>query len=425
MALEQGVQADPDAQRFLRRALFRLRWSAVALLLLVTFMQPAAGRAGVPTWVLVALFAGYNLVVELLRNLVPRLGSYTVVALLDLPVVGLLYGLGAEAGGPLFLLLFVAVDCAAVSMPLRAALFYTAAVAALAAGVDTALLMWAPTPVDARLLVARVAMLALLAVGMAFLTRRLVLEQEAARAGRDEAERLETLDRLRSDFIASVSHDLRTPLTAARAGVGLLELGMADRLQAPERDLLHNVRRNIERLHGQIDELLTFNQLESGTWRLDREPLDLRAVVLEALAAVHPLIQEKGQTLEVDIAGPLPFEGDVRGLEQVMVNLLANAHQHTPAGTRITLAGRVTADEVLLSVGDNGPGIPPAALGTIFERFRRLDPGAGGFGLGLAIAKAFAELHGGRIWVESRPGLGATFHIALPRHHGQQEEGGP
>ena len=298
--------APPELDRFLRWALFRLRWASILLLLLLTFMQPTLGRGGLATWALVLLFAGYNLLVELLRNLVPRLRSYTVVALLDLPIVGLLYGLGAEPGGPLFLLLFLAADCAAVSLPLRAAVLYTGAVAAIAVITDVVLLMWSPVAADIRLLVVRLTMLGLVTVGMAILTRRLAMEQEAARAVRDvnerllvvglreqeaaradrlEAERLEALDRLRADFIATVSHDLRTPLTAARAGLAMLEMRMAEQLGSDDRELLETSRRNVEYLHILIGDLLTFNQLEAGVLRLDRAPLDLRAVEATAMRA--------------------------------------------------------------------------------------------------------------------------------------------
>jgi len=405
--------APPELYRFLRWALFRLRWASILLLLVVTFMQPTLGRGGLPTWVLVLLFAGYNLLIELLRSLVPRLRSYTVVALLDLPVVGLLYGLGAEPGGPLFLLLFLAADCAAVSLPLRAAVLYTGAVAAIAAITDVVLLMWSPVAADIRLLVVRLTMLGLVTVGMAILTRRLAMEQEAAQTDRLEAERLEALDRLRNDFIATVSHDLRTPLTAARAGLAMLEMRMAEQLGSDDRELLETSRRNVEYLHILIGDLLTFNQLEAGVLRLEREPLDLRAVVAAAMRVVYPLVQEKGQVLELDLAEPLPYEGDARRLEQVLVNLLANAHRHTPNGTSIRLAGRVAAGEVRLTVSDDGGGIPVEEQEAIFRRFHRLDAIGDGSGLGLAIARRIVELHGGRLWVESAPGQGAHFHLAL------------
>ncbi len=436
-----------DQYRFLRWSLFRLRWATILALLLVTFMQPTSGRGGVATWTLVAIFAGYNLLIELLRDRVPQVRSYTAVALLDLPVAGLLYGLAAEPGGPLFLLLFLATDCAAVSLPLRAALFYTAGAAAIATSIDIALLMWLPSAGDIRLLVVRLAMLLLVAVGMAILTQRLALEQGAARAVRDinerlllsglreqedaladrlEAERLAALDRLRADFIATVSHDLRTPLTAARAGLAMLEMRTSQQLGGDERELLDTSRRNVEYLHILIDDLLTFNQLEAGVLRLERASLDLRAVVATALRVVSPLMQEKGQALERDLAEPLPYEGDARRLEQVLVNLLANAHRHTPVGTHIAIAGRVAVGEVRLVVRDDGPGIPAEARETIFQRFHRLDATGDGSGLGLAIARRIVELHGGRLWVESAAGGGAHFHIALPyqpRGGGHDHEG--
>ena len=147
----------------------------------------------------------------------------------------------------------------------------------------------------------------------------------------------------------------------------------------------------------------------------EREPLDLRAVVAEAISAVQPLTSEKGQTLEVDLPGPLPTLGDPRRLEQAVVNLLSNAHRHTPSGTRVAISGHVQGDEVLLSVDDDGPGLPAGEQETIFRRSYRLRPEGGGSGLGLTIARAIVELHGGRIRAESRPGEGATFRVALPR----------
>ncbi len=231
-------------------------------------------------------------------------------------------------------------------------------------------------------------------------------------------ERLAELDRLRAEFLATISHDLRTPLTAARAALRLVALSAGDRLRPDERALLDNGRRNTERLGRLIDDLLALNQLTSGTLRLAREPVDLREVVAGAAAAVEPLIRDKGQGLAVALPEPLPGEGDHCRLEQALVNLLANAHRHTPPGTRIAVEGWVAADELRIVVRDDGPGIPPPEHEAIFRRFHRLDPpgaAVGGQGLGLAIARGLLELHAGRIWVESAPGCGAAFHVALPR----------
>jgi len=249
---------------------------------------------------------------------------------------------------------------------------------------------------------------------MGTMTRRLATEQEAGQVALSEAEHLEDLDRLRADFVASVSHELRTPLTAARAGLGLLEGSAGDRLGVAEQALMANARRNIERLNALIADLLTANQLGAGTLRLERVAVDLRAVVADAMAAVHPLIQTKGQSLELALGEPLPVRGDPGRLEQAVLNVLANAHRHTPSGTRIVVSGQAAGDQVLLAVQDDGPGIPAAELGKIFDRFYRLG-GAGGSGLGLAVARGVVELHGGTMWAESGPGEGATFRIAFPR----------
>lgn len=405
---------DSQLYRFLRRALFWLRWATLIVLLAITFMQPADSRIGLPTWGLLLLFAAYSLLGDLVRLRLSGLHALAYGAVLDLPIAALLYFLAAEPGGPLIVLLFLAVDYAAASLTLRGTLFYTAAVASIAAGIDFSLHMGAPTPGDIRMLVARLVMLGLVGIGMAIVTRRLVMQQTEEQSVRDEAGRLEELERLRSTFISTVSHDLRTPLTATRAGLGLLETSLMQRLQPSEHDLLRNIRRNTEQLNVLIDDLLAYNQLEAGTLHLEREPLDLRAVVTDALSAIYPLVTVKEQMLEVDLPEPLLVAGDQQRLEQVIINLLANSYRHTPAGTRITVFAMTTNNDVQLSVRDNGPGIPIAEREAIFKRFHRLDLTYGGSGLGLAIAKSIVELHGGRIWVESEPGAGATFHIVLP-----------
>ncbi len=135
---------------------------------------------------------------------------------------------------------------------------------------------------------------------------------------------------------------------------------------------------------------------------------------------MHVLIRQKGQELEIDLPDPLPTEGDPRRLEQVVLNLLANAHRHTPSGTRIRISGRRANGDVLLSVRDNGPGIPAAEMEAVFERYHRISSVEAGAGLGLAIAKGIVDLHGGRIWAEGEPGRGATFHVALPRHENRE-----
>ncbi len=395
---------ESELHRFLDRALFRLESATLLVLLLISLMQPTRGRAGLSTWVLLCGFLLYNLGVEVLRTRIPALQSFRHKYLLSLLVTTFVYGVGPAPGGVLFVLFFLDVACAVASLKLRDTLMYIGATMAVTAVIDWTFLHWSWTIQDYYDLSARLVMLALFGVSTAILQRRLHLEHVTARAVRDQAERLETLDRLRANFIASVSHELRTPLTAARAALILVRASAPDRLRLDEQGLVDNARRNIEHLGRLIDDLLTHNQLEAGTLQLDWRPCDLRAVVTNAIAAVYPLIQEKGQVLEVALEEPLPLVGDAQRLEQVVVNVLANAHRHTPPGSCINVSGCVVDADVRLAVRDNGPGIPSSELERIFERFYRVRTDEPGSGLGLAIARNLVHLHDGRVWAESRTG---------------------
>jgi signal transduction histidine kinase len=407
----------------LEGAVAGMRWVVLAVMLVITLVWPLPGRTGHPVWAFVAALAVYNLGVEAARARVPRLRSYSWVPYLDLPVAGLLYFLDAEPGGPLFVAFYLAVITAAVCWPLGRALLYTGAVLVLVAAVAPTLPLWSATDAQLRALSARLSVLALVGVGTALLSRRLAQAQARAQAERAEAARLQELDRQRGEFLSSITHDLRTPLTAARAGVAMVASSAADRLRPEEQRVLGTAGRNIERLGLLINDLLTDTQLEAGALHLERRPLDARDVVRGAAAALQPLFREKGQALVLDLPDEhLPVEADPRRLEQALLNLLANAHQHTPAGTRVVAAGRAGAGAaVALSVSDDGPGIPAGQLEAVFRRFHRLGAsggssgGAGGSGLGLAITRAIVELHGGRVWAERRPGGGTGLRIRLPR----------
>jgi PAS domain S-box-containing protein len=251
---------------------------------------------------------------------------------------------------------------------------------------------------------------------------RKAMEGRLARE-RAEGERLVELDRLRREFIASVSHELRTPLTTMRGGLGMLDTSLAGRLQPDEQQLLVRARRSVEHLRRMIDNLLALNQIEAGTLQLERRPLDLRSVVLDTLGVLYPQVQQKGQQLEIDLPEPLPVLGDARWLGQVVTNLLANAHQHTPAGTRIVVSGDSRAHDVRLVISDSGPGLDGDTGDYSLATIGRLGSEKGGTGLGLAIVGAILERHGGTLSVSSAPGAGARFSIILPRAaEGDQED---
>jgi signal transduction histidine kinase len=407
-----------ETYRFLAWALRWLRWATLAVLLLLTLIRPAPGRSGVPMWGLILVFGVYNAAVDILQRRSPRLRSFAWVALTDLLVASGLYLFTTEPGGPVFVLFFLAVDSAAASLTLRGTLIYTAAAATIAAAIESTLPLWSSMARDIRQLIARLVMLALVGIGMAILTRRLHLEHQAAQRMHAQSEQAAELDRLRSEFISTISHDLLTPLTAAQAGLGMFATSTDARLQPDERALLRNVRRNTEYLSLMIDDLLALNQLETGMLHLDHKPLDIRGAIEGAVATVQTLLLEKAQRLTVEMADTLPCAGDARRLQQVVVNLLANAHRYTPEGTRIMVHAEVAPGEVRLSVRDTGPGIPASEREAVFRRFyRSSSPGIsseGGSGLGLAIARGIVELHGGRMWVESELGQGSTFHVVLP-----------
>jgi signal transduction histidine kinase len=230
-----------------------------------------------------------------------------------------------------------------------------------------------------------------------------------------EVDQLAERERVQREAIATVSHDLRTPLSAVHVALDLLAEIAAARLDEAGKELLATARRNTRHLVIQVEDLLAINQLDAGVLALRTVRIDLRAVVDEAVRAVLPLFQSKRQVVEIALPDALPLRGDARRLEQTVINLLANAHRHTPPGTRITITGAADAGGVRLTLRDNGRGILPGDLERIFERHHRRNAG-GGSGLGLAIAHAFITQHGGQLWAENAPEGGAVFQIVLPRH---------
>jgi signal transduction histidine kinase/ActR/RegA family two-component response regulator len=250
-------------------------------------------------------------------------------------------------------------------------------------------------------------MAARLAMPAGFAIDNALLMQQAGEAVRE-----------RRDIMASASHDLRTPLTSIRAGLGLLGMRIEDRLTEDERDLLANVHRNVVRLGDMLNQLLTQNQMETGPLELLTEPVNLAEVARQAAEAARVWTLEKGQKLRVQLPAVIPCEGDASHLERVVLLLLDNTYRHTPPGTAITLSGRTSGGNIVLAVHDTGPGIPHEEQEAIFRRFHRGSSGAKGpgLGLGLAMARSIVEAHGGRLSVDSAPGAGTTFYITLPTH---------
>ena len=229
---------------------------------------------------------------------------------------------------------------------------------------------------------------------------------------------LRRLERVRRDFIANVSHEFKTPLTAIQGFAETLLGGAIDDPQNHRRflDIIVEHSRRLARL---TDDLLMLSKIEADRLELEIRPINVEIWMESCLETARLRAVEKKIEISAAIPPNLPeVAGDRRRLAEVLQNLLDNAVQYTMPGGKITVRGEAGDNEVTLTVADTGIGIPKADQPRIFERFYRVDVArsreAGGTGLGLSIAKHLVEAHGGRIWVESEVGQGSQFHFSVP-----------
>ncbi len=231
-----------------------------------------------------------------------------------------------------------------------------------------------------------------------------------------EIEALRQADSLKSEFLATVSHDLRSPLTAIRASVdGLLD--QRSPLQAREHDLLLTISVQATRLGRLVDRLLDVSQIEAGALCLDREWLELPALVDAAAGGIAALYGASRIRQRVPPDVPLLFV-DYDRFVQVLYNLLDNACKYAPSAAPVEIDASWTNDQITIGVADRGPGIPPSERENVFRRFYRPRARAGvarSTSLGLAICRGIVEAHSGAIWFEDRPGGGSFFRFSVPR----------
>jgi signal transduction histidine kinase len=243
---------------------------------------------------------------------------------------------------------------------------------------------------------------------------------------RDAKDAAEAASRAKSQFLASMSHELRTPLNSV-IGFSKVLLNQADGgLTDTQALYVRTMHENSTHLLRLIDELLDLARIEAGKTELEREEVQLAALVHECVQASRPLLADKRVFLDAEVEGTIaPVFADRTKLKQVLLNLLGNAIKFTTVG-RIVVTVRATPEAAQVSVSDTGRGIPAGDLPAIFDPFRQV-PSSGrassGVGLGLAICKTFVGLHDGRIWVESREWQGSTFHFTVP--YDRAERGGP
>lgn len=231
--------------------------------------------------------------------------------------------------------------------------------------------------------------------------------------------RLKKLDQLKSDFMATVSHEFRTPLTSLNMTIDILLQGLLGSLSVQQGELLATAKADCERLTKLVKELLNLSRLESGKYQMKKEAINLQLLFEDALKHLRVPLRMKEIVFETAIDSTLPsFVADHEQLSWVITNLVSNALRYTPPGGKITISAGRENGMAQISVADSGRGIPAEALDSIFEKFVQVkqstDATPGSVGLGLAIAKEVVEAHGGRIWVTSEVGKGSTFSFTIP-----------
>jgi PAS domain S-box-containing protein len=259
-------------------------------------------------------------------------------------------------------------------------------------------------------------------IGLATITRDITAQKRAEQDLRRVAADLSEADHRKSEFLATLAHELRNPLAPIRTGLDLLRMAPRDPEAAGRVHAMMD--RQLGHLIHLVDDLLDIARITRGRIELKKEAVDLATIVHMALETSAALIESHGHRLEVELPEePLPLEADVTRMVQVLSNLLNNAAKYTPSGGRVTLAAWREDGHAVVAVSDSGIGIPPDAIGSVFEMFTQvrgsLDRAQGGLGIGLSLVRRLVELHGGRVSAFSAGrGQGSTFTVRLPLHPG-------
>ncbi len=245
----------------------------------------------------------------------------------------------------------------------------------------------------------------------------IALERTRLQAEAADAAVMRRSEEAKTAILHSVTHDLRTPLAMIKATAGNLHLRDVEWTKEETADFAISIEKNVDRLDRIVGNLLDLSRIDAGLGRLERQYYPIVTLIDEVISRLQPLLVN--HPIVVDVPDDLPLVlVDYIAIDRVLSNLIENAVRHTPAGTSIRVSAAEGNQEVVVSVEDNGHGIPAEAISHIFDRFyrgqvRRSDARPG-LGLGLAVAKGLVESHRGRIWVESSEGHGARFSFTLP-----------
>ncbi len=238
------------------------------------------------------------------------------------------------------------------------------------------------------------------------------------------AQKLKELDRMKEDFMSSVTHELRSPLTAIKGYINLMLEGRAGEISPRQKEFLTIVSNNTSRLGRFINDILDLAKIEAGMMEIKPELVSLYEPANEIMTLMKSVAEDKKITLISEVPPDAPkLMIDKDRVGQIITNLLSNALKFTPEGGKITLKYIDKGEYVQIGVADTGIGIPKESLGKIFSKFEQVSEhrkkvkGAKGTGLGLSIAKGLTEGHGGKIWVESEVDVGTTFWFTLPKQY--------
>ncbi len=237
---------------------------------------------------------------------------------------------------------------------------------------------------------------------------------------------LQELNRLKSEFVATASHELKTPLTSIGMSVRLLRERRGDVLDDRDRELLDAAAEDVDRLRDLVDDLLDLSKIESGRMEMDVEAIPVSLMCEKAIEALKTQAEDKDISFDVDVPDDLPdVAADPNKATWVLNNLLSNALRYSDRGDHVQIRADTIGESVRVFVEDEGAGIPYEYQSKIFDKFVQVDSDqtSGGSGLGLAISQEIIHAHGGRIWVDSTPGEGSTFAFTLPIAGGSPANG--
>lgn len=231
------------------------------------------------------------------------------------------------------------------------------------------------------------------------------------------------LDRLKSEFIATISHELKTPLTSMNMAIDILSREVPGKLNDEQKELLTGAKEDVTRLKNFVNDLLDISKLESGKMSFEFKKIEPQELVEYALKSLALQIAEKNIKLETDFSTKIKsFEGDYNQLARVFINIIDNAIQHTNKNGSIAVNVKKKKDSMLFCITDSGDGIPQEAVDLIFDKFVQVknfqQAGQGNIGLGLAIAREIIRAHQGKIWVKSIQGKGSRFYVEIPVNQG-------